>query len=279
MRNQLLHIFRNTPQGREVFLQSIYFSKQVNTFPKVFIPTDRQFCMYLQTTVVTVDLDGSFFYSPGTAQKHAAALLKNAGFEPDFLRPDTFTADKIPNIPVDFRFMSCPRSISDLSTKIGLGHIGPKVRSIVEKSAFPVLLPSPVFKEWKSITVFFDGSANAIKAVQIGIKLAQVTGFPLRLVTQMEKYSEDDYKEILDKKDISLQVNGKQIDWRFFKKGTLEENLYEVPHDSLAVVGTTGQGLVKKLLFGTKAEKLQTTLTNNLLLVGPNNAPFPEPFK
>ena len=50
--------------------------------------------------------------------------------------------------------MCCPRSISDVSTRISLGHIGPKVRSIIKNAGFPVLTPTPVYKEWKSIMVF-----------------------------------------------------------------------------------------------------------------------------
>jgi len=69
------------------------------------------------------------------------------------------------------------------------------------------------------------------------------------------------------------QVEKKRVQWWFFDKGKLRENLYEVPHDSLAVVGAYGHGLVKRLVFGSKAELLQTVLPNNLLIVGPNYAP------
>lgn len=154
MNRQLLHIFRNTPFGREVFLQSLYFAKHTDTTPKVYIPESRQFLMYFKNTVVTVDLDHTFLTSPKTAPFHAEETIKNAGFEPDFLIPESFTSGSVPVLPVNFAFMCCPRSISDLSTKIGLGYIGPKVRSIIKNSTFPILIPSPVYNEWKSISVF-----------------------------------------------------------------------------------------------------------------------------
>jgi hypothetical protein len=274
MRNRLLHIFRNTPFGREVLLQSVYFSKHTGTYPRVFIPKVRQFCMYFQGSVVTVDLDGAFLRSPKTAREHAEAVIRSAGLEPDFLEPDSFTADTIPNLPVDFRYMCCPRSISDLSTRIGLGYIGPKVRSIIRGSVFPVLIPSPVYKEWKSITVFFGGSDNAVKALELGMILAEHSGFPLRIFTHAEKKPGLYYKEILYKHGFGKKIDEKEIEWWFFSRGKLKENLYRVPHDSLVVVGAYGHGLVKRVLFGSKAELLQTILPNNLVLVGPNYVPY-----
>lgn len=274
MRNRLLHIFRNTPFGREVLLQSVYFSKHTGTYPKVFIPKARQFCMYFQGSVVTVDLDGAFLRAPKTAREHAETIIRSAGLEPDFLEPESFTADTIPNLPVDFRYMCCPRSISDLSTRIGLGYIGPKVRSIIRDSTFPVLIPSPVYKEWKSIAVFFGGSDNAVKALELGMVLGKHSGFPLRIFTHAEKKPELYYKEILYKHGFGKKIDEKEVEWCFYSGGKLEENLYQVPHDSLVVVGAYGHGLVKRVLFGSKAETLQTILPNNLVLVGPHYVPY-----
>jgi len=79
--------------------------------------------MYIKKTVVTVDLDKAFLRSPDTAREHAEAMIGSAGFEADFLTPDDFTSGSIPNLPVDTAYMCCPRSISDLSTKIGLGMV------------------------------------------------------------------------------------------------------------------------------------------------------------
>ncbi len=58
--------------------------------------------------------------------------------------------------------MCCPRSISDMSSKIGLGYIGPRVRRIVKSARFPVLITSPAYREWQRIAVFFGGSTNAV---------------------------------------------------------------------------------------------------------------------
>ena len=37
----------------------------------------------------------------------------------------------------------------------------------------------------------------------------------------------------------------------------------------MVIVGAYGHGRIKELLFGSKLEKIQATLTNNLLIAGP----------
>ena len=270
MNLRLLHIFRNTPFGREVLLQSLYFCKHTGTLPTVFIPTARQFLMYFSSNVITVDLDHAFLRSPKSARKHAEEIIKRAGFKPDFLEPESYTAGSIPVLPVDFRFMICPRSISPLSTKIGLGYIAPKVRSIIQNSSFPILIPSLMYKEWKSITVFFGGSHNAVKALKLGLEIKRHSGFPLQVFTQAEHQPQSHYRYILEQDNLYDPIEKKEIEWRFYDKGKFQENLYDVPHDTLVVVGAYGHGLVKRVLFGSKAELLQTVLPNNLLIVGPH---------
>ena len=116
---------------------------------------------------------------------------------PKFLTPKNFTASTLPDIPTNFDFMCCPRSVSDLSSKIGLGYIGPRVRRIVSSARFPVLITSPVFKPWKRLAVFFGGSANALNALKLGLRLARETGVPLDIFTQAENHSREDYEAIV----------------------------------------------------------------------------------
>ncbi len=58
--------------------------------------------------------------------------------------------------------------------------------------------------------------------------------------------------------------------WHFFKEGKFENNLYDVPHDALVILGAYGHSLIKDLIFGSKMEKIQSVISNNLLIVGPN---------
>ncbi|MBA3008911.1 MAG: universal stress protein [Proteobacteria bacterium] len=270
MNYKLLHIFRNTPFGRETFLQSLYFCKTIKAYPVVYIPKSDKFLMYFSNDAVQVDLDHSYLNSPETAKAHAEALFEEAGINPMFYEPKNFTASTLPDVSTNFDYLCCPRSVSDLSSKIGLGHIGPKVRRIIKHATFPVLISSPVFKSWTGISVFFGGSENAVKSLTLGLKIAMASGLPLNLYTLIEKNGEDYYREVVQKRNMESLVDKYVTKWHFYENEAFDTMLYEVPHDSLIVLGAYGHGIIKELLLGSKMEIIQSTVTNNLLIVGPN---------
>ena len=267
---QLFHIFRNTPLGRETLLQSIYFCKTIGASLIIYIPEFTKFLMYFENDVVQIDLDGSYLTSSGTALIHAQELLDQGKIKARFLKPKNYTASTLPDIATNFDFMCCPRSISDLSSKIGLGHIGPRVRRIVNSAEFPVLITSPVFKKWRSIAVFFGGSANAVNAMKLGFRISRASGMPLSVFTQVENASKESYEEIVRNENLTEEMDRYVTKWHIFESGKFEENLYDVPHDALVVLGAYGRSLMKSLVFGSKMEKIQTVISNNLLIAGPN---------
>ncbi|RLC13769.1 MAG: universal stress protein, partial [Deltaproteobacteria bacterium] len=134
MNYKLLHIFRNTPFGRETFFQSLYFCKTIDAYPVVYIPKNDKFLMYFSNDAVQIDLDHSYLTSPATAKSHAEDLFNEMDVKPMFYEPKNFTASSLPDISTSFDYLCCPRSVSDLSSKIGLGHIGPKVRRIIKQA-------------------------------------------------------------------------------------------------------------------------------------------------
>lgn len=270
MDQQLLHIFRNNPFGRETLLQSLYFCKTVDAAPVIYIPKYAKFLMYFENDVVQIDLDNSYLTLPETAVQHATELIEQTGIEPRFLDPKHYTASTLPDIQTNFDYMCCPRSISDLSSKIGLGYIGPKVRRIVKSARFPVLIASPVFKAWESIMVFFGGSANAVNALKLGLRIARDSGLPLDVFTQMEQTSREKYETVIQNENLKEEMDRYLNHWHFFESGSFKQNLYEVPHDALVVLGAYGHGLIKTILFGSKMEQIQSTISNNLLIAGPN---------
>jgi nucleotide-binding universal stress UspA family protein len=270
METTLFHIFRNTPLGRETLLQSIFFSRRVKALPVVYVPRHTKFLMYFENDVVQVDLDDSYLSAPHSALAHAAELLEEGGVAHRFLEPKHFTASTLPDIPTNFDFMCCPRSISDMSSKIGLGYIGPRVRRIVQSARFPVLVTSAAYKEWRRIVVFFGGSSNAVKALKLGLRLSRQSGLPLEMFTQAEKGDRKRYETIFEQRGLGEDVAEKVVKWHLFVSGSLEENLYNVPHDALVVLGAYGHGLIRELVFGSKMEKIQSIICNNLLIVGPN---------
>jgi len=270
METRLLHIFRNTPLGRETLLQSTYFCKTIGVNPVIYIPEFIKFLMYFENDVAQIDLDNSYLTSPKIAHAHAVEIVRSQGLpEPNFIEPKNFTASTLPDIPINFDFMCCPRTISDLSSKIGLGYIGPRVRRIVQSARFPVLIANAVYKPWKSIAVMFGGSVNAIKAFRLGARISRLSGLPMDIYTQLGKHSLDYYKDIIQKKNLSRDMDQYVRNWAVFDSGEFSANLYNVPHDALAVLGAYGHGVIKEVLFGSAMEKVQSVLPNNLLIVGP----------
>lgn len=269
METQLFHIYRNTPLGRETLLQSIYFCQQTGSSLVVYIPKFTKFLMYFDNDVVQVDLDSSYLTSPDTAAERATELLESGGLEPRFFEPTNFSASVLPDIPTNFDYMCCPRSISDLSTKIGLGYIGPRVRRIVNSAKFPVLITSPTFKEWKSLAVFFGGSSNAVNALKLGFRLSEITGMPLEVFTQVEKSSRQYYEDIIVSEGLKESMDKYASNWHVFEEGKFEDNLYNVKHDALVVLGAYGHGVIKDIMFGSKMETIQSVISNNLLVAGP----------
>ncbi len=61
-------------------------------------------------------------------------------------------------------------------------------------------------------------------------------------------------------------------EWRLFTDGDLEVDLYDVDHDALVILGAFGHGVIRDVLFGSKMEKIQGIMPNNLLIVGPRYA-------
>ncbi len=270
MAERMLQVYRNTPFGRETLMHALHFCKAVGADLHVYVPESKQFLMYFEHDVVQVDLDSSYLTSPETARERARQTAKAFDITPSFLTPKNHTASQLPDIPTEFSYMCCPRSISDLSSKIGLGYIGPKVRRIIKSSTFPVLLTCGVFKPWTSITVFYGGSNNANKALRWGLHLVRKTGLPLDMYTFVHGHPVQYFEDQLKEAGLWDEAQRKIRTWHKIEKGHFEDSLYHVPHDALIVVGAYGHGLIKEFLFGSKMETLQSWMPNNMMLVGPN---------
>jgi hypothetical protein len=180
--DSMLHVFRNSPLGRENLLQSIYFCERLSNLPlSVYIPDHTQYLMYFDGTVVTVDLDSSYTRYRESAKEHVCGLLRTASVDFEIFTLTSFTAKALPEIPNRWQIMSCPRAISDDISRIGLGHIGPRVRAIFKEATFPVFIPSPSAKTWQRVAAFYGGSDLGLRAVRQAINLADRADVPLTL--------------------------------------------------------------------------------------------------
>ncbi|MGD8452553.1 MAG: universal stress protein [Phycisphaerae bacterium] len=274
MLNQMLHVFRNTPFGRETLLQSAYFCQQHTGLSlAVYVPMHPRFNLRFGTTEVIVFLDQSYLFSPDTARAHAAEVLDGTGVKYEFVTPAVCAARDLPELPPDFQFMGCPRVVSAQSGRIGLGHIGPKVRSIVKHAPFPVLIPSMTCKRWKSVAAFFGGSPLGANAIKLALSVADQARVPCTVFTQLHGTTRAECEKSLADAGLADRVGGPDVHWTQFEHGTLEENLWAVPHDALVVIGAAGHRLIQELVFGSNLEKVQSTLPNPLLVMGPQWKP------
>jgi len=265
----MFHIFRNTPLGRETLLQSIYFCKTVGAALNIYIPVKEHFLMYFNHDGVKIDLDASYLASPLTALHNATQLAIGEGIQPRFFKPEIFSASSCPIIPTHFNFMSCPRSIGELASKAGLGRMGPNVRRIIKFARFPVLITRPGYKKWRSVAVFSNGSVNAVNALKLGLRICRASGYPMDVFARAEDVPAELYEKVIENKNPKEEMNTGVNKWHIFKEGDFQENLYNVPHDALVVLNAYRHRPVRKMIFGSQMEKINSILPNNFLVAGP----------
>ncbi len=272
----LFHIFRNSPTGRENLLQSLYFCRKLgNLSLTVYQPESTQGLMYFEQGVVTIDLDNSYVRYRESSQQRLDEILAASGVDHQVFIPQEFTASTLPNLPVHWAAMACPRVISEQSGRIGLGHVGPKVRAIVKYASFPVFLPCACYKPWTSVSAMFGGSPLGLRAVRLAARLAGLAGVPLTIYTQADGVDRRSCADMLAEAGIRLNSGEGSAEWVVFESGSLEDNLYAVPYDSLVVLGACARNLVHELVFGSTLELVQATLPNPLCVVGPHCRSMP----
>ncbi len=273
--NSLIHIYRDNLFGRETLLQSALFCKTIpDTQLNIYIPQQKQFLLYYEFNVITVDLDSSYIVEqPSLTAQRLSDILDKFKINYNIYKPDEFTASTLPNIPTNFDFMTCPRSIIEPVARIRIGYLGARVRQIIMNANYPVLITTPVFKEWKSIVCFFGGSKLSLKALNLAYTLSQKSGLPLSIFTQVESRYKNSYYAKLKNSSFNDKIQSGEIKWDIFEKGTLEDNLFNIPYDSLAVIGAVGHKNLKEKIFGSKLEIVQENLPNPLLIIGPNYTP------
>lgn len=265
MKKPLLHIFRNTPFGRETLLQSAYFCRRLQLPLSVYLPEFKSFLLYFDSEVVQVDLDSSYLTDPDSAKGHIQEILALYQMKYSLVKPTGKSASTLPDLPIHFSLMTCPRSMSDDTRKISLGMIGTKVRRIVQTAHFPIYLPSPVFKPWTRLSVLYGGSENAAGALRLAMEINRVSNAPLQIFGQGDRGEFE--TQLLSQGFSEEQI--KSFDWQFWAAGDIVEQLYNIPHDSLVLLGAYGKGLIRETLFGSTMEKVQSNLPNSMIVVGP----------
>lgn len=264
MDRPLLHVFRNTPFGRETLLQSAYTCRRMQRPLDIYLPKDDKFLFYFDNEVVQVDLDRSYLHQPETAQENAEQMLSlGPPLTVRFFHAEKYTGTGLPDLASGYGIMTCPRSMSDQTGRIGLGFIGSKVRRILQTAPFPVLIPSPVYKPWTRLAVLYGGSEPAAGALRLALEIQQRCNVELRIFSLG---NEEELSKRLEEQGLAEDI--RRENWHVFTDGRLEDHLNQVPHDALVVLGAYGHGPIKAL-FGSTMESIQAGLPNNLLVTGP----------
>lgn len=270
MNCRLLHIYRNTPLGREALLQSIHFCKTLNIGLSIYIPDSKRFlmCFGCGHGTLPIDLDESFLASPETALFHARELTKKEGIDPYWVIPQNDAEKSYPKIQDSFEFMCCPRCIKEPLSKLSIGYIDSSVRRIINAAQIPILIPSPVYRPWKKIAVFYGGSSSALNALRLGLQICRISGLSMDIFTQLDNGGNEDIQNSIDSQALKNEIDNVINRWHQFDSGDFISNIFNVSHEALVVLG--GFHSQKYRNFSSKMEKIQAALPNNLLAVGPN---------
>ncbi len=263
---RIFHVFRNTPLGRETLLGAAHLCRLTGMELDVYIPREERFALHLGGDLVEIRLDRSYLTSPGTAEGRVRALLEPLGVLHRLVGPDHRVASTLPEVPVDFELMSCPRSLVEPPTALAPGRLGAAVRRLVRSAPFPVaVMPVPAI-EWDRVAVMVGGSEPALAALAWARGVADAADVPLEVLTVDEEEARERAREALSRAGFE---EGPGRSWRVVP-GPFEEALWEVPRTALVFAGAFGQRGIRAKLLGSRAETIQRTLPNPLVLVGPS---------
>ncbi|NOZ78601.1 MAG: hypothetical protein GXP48_05370 [Acidobacteria bacterium] len=264
---RVLHVFRNTPVGRETLLGALHLCSMTGMQLYLYRPEVPRFTLQFEDELIEVPLDASYVQDHRTAKRHAEELCAGKRSTIHWIKTHHQLASTLPVIPDDFDLMTCPHSLAGQGHERGGGIVGSRVRRLIRTAPHPVIiLPAPLV-EWDQITVFFEGSSHAVCALAWARALAKAAGMTYQVFTQDEGHAVARASQALESNGWLKEV---QQRWRILPKGPFENNLWEVPRTSLVVAGAFGSSGVKARLFGSRTEMLLSQLVNPFFLVGPN---------
>lgn len=263
---RILHVFRNTPQGRETLLGAAAFCRATRAQLHLYLPTEPRFTLQLDADLIEVPLDRSYTLDPATAREHAEEVLATAGVAGHWVEPSHHLASTMPVVEGRFHIMSCPRSLSAPSPSPLPVSLGSRVRRLLRSAPFPFFLPTVPHLGWSSVTVFFAGSKHAVRALEWARTLARHAGLPLQVITHTESGAVAAAEAALRSAGLLEEL---QPHWRVVDAPSFTSLLWEVPRESLVVAGAFGRSGVKAQLLGSRTEAMLAHLPNPLFLVGP----------
>ena len=262
----VFHVFRNTPMGQETLRQAADFTKKISGRLWVYIPEFDRFMIYFETEGIEISLDGSYLYSPETAQQNLQKVLKEIGIPAEIVESTTKTGSILPDIHWRYDVISLPKIMTEARGGLVSSSLGSGVRRLIKMSPVPAIIGPGRFAEWSSVRVFFGGSEHALRALKWAQAISSLADFPLTVCTLVEEDREEqDYRRIMEEAGIDT---ASFQEWLFYRRASLIDVLNETPRDSLLVMGAYGHSKIKARLFGSKTELVLKNNANLLMLVG-----------
>ncbi|MFQ5604888.1 MAG: universal stress protein [bacterium] len=268
MTMNILHIYRNTPLGRETLRQAADFTRKIHGKLQVYIPQYDRFLFYFEREAVEIRLDQSYLYLPDTAEHNVRQIVEPFEIPFSFVKIASKTASSLPNLPTNFDLLSLPRIMVERQGRMQLSAIGAGIRQIVKSTPTPALLSPGRFHDWQEILVLFGGSDFSISALKWALLISRHANLAVNMLTLLEEGRElSDYERILEEQQIDRAGIGQ---WNCLPAGSVVTLLEAIPRDALIAMGAYGHGRVLEKLFGSTTELIQKNTANLLMLVGEN---------
>lgn len=270
MDDSLFHIYSNTPLGRESLFQAIHFCRTLNLSLTVYIPSSKWFFLGFGTEAdaIMVELDNSYLSSPETALNNASDLIYEKGLQTKWIVPEKDERRDEEKITVPFEFMCCMRCLKAPISKLSVGYIDTLVRKIVNIARFPVLITSVMYRPWTRLAIFYGGSDSSLCALKLGVHICRSSGLKMDIFTQNEGRDKQSIRETIDSLSFENAINRVCDNWIEFNSDDFISNMYNVPRDALVVLGGFRSQIGRN--YSSIMEKIQSTIPNNLLVIGPN---------
>ena len=266
MNLNVLHVFRNTPLGKETLRQAADFTKKINGNLFVYMPEFERFMIYFDFSSVEIKLDESYLYSPETAVANMKKVLDDLDFGAKFVHVKTKTGSNLPDVENEFDIISLPRVMAESKSGIISSGLGSAVKNLIKASSAPAIVGPGRFAKWSHIQVFFGGSVHSVKALRWALVLSRQINCPLYVSTFLEgKKDRDYYEDLLKEEGLKSR---EFTDWAFFSQKSMIEVLNETPRDALLVMGAYGHHPIRARFFGSKTEMVIKNNANLLMFVG-----------
>lgn len=269
MQLKVIHVYRNTPLGRETLIQAADFVKKINGELNIFLPEYDRILYYFENDATEIRLDESYLYFREQARSRMEKALKLIGVEAHIVDVSTQTASNLPGLyATNYDVLSLPRVMVERQGQLHLPAVGAGVRQVVKNSAAPALIAPGRFHDWTDVQVLFGGSKYSMIALKWGLAISKNMGIPVRLISAVADSDEKQrYENTLAEEGIATTAFD---DWIFIESNSPVAVLNEIQRTSLIVMGAYGHGRIHSKLFGSKTELIMKNTASLIMLIGEN---------